>query len=91
MNLSYEEFKTLFEQLKGEPEISLFIGDKEYMLIKYDGYVTFQESCDEVKYNNIDETPIKAEWNNIKDIVLDNTFSFNDDEDLETIKDIIKG
>ena len=35
INNSYKVFKKLFNGLTGEPEITITIGDKKYMLIKF--------------------------------------------------------
>lgn len=65
-----------------------------YMIIKYEDYITFQrcgikeEQSGEIKFVSLDELynrqtidgiVLKEEWNNIKDILFDCTFSIIED------------
>ena len=100
--ITYEKFKEIFEKLKQHQEISLYFNNREYeyMIIKLNGYITFQrcgnkeEQSGEIKFNSLDELYttktidnilFKEEWDNLKDIVLDYTFSIV--EDKEDISD----
>lgn len=68
-----------------------------YMIIKYNDYVTFQrcgikeEQSGEIKFTSLDELcnsqtidgiVLKEEWDNIKDILFDCTFSIIEDRDI---------
>ena len=84
MKVSYKLFKKIFNNLRGEPEITFKISNKEYMLIKCENYVTFQENTMEIKYNSLDELydlVLKEKWNEIEDIIIDEGLSFMDDLD----------
>lgn len=94
--ISYLKFKKWFDTLKGEPEIEITFKNRiyTYMIIKYDGYITFQRCGDisiqsgERKFDSlddlyctktIDDIVLKEEWQNIKDIVLDSMLNIAED------------
>ena len=100
--VSYSKFKEIFENIDSrvEPEIELCFKNKKntYMIIKYNGYITFQrcginkeqsgkikfESLDEL-YNTktLDDIILKNDWSEIEDILFDRTFSIvTDYEDI---------
>ena len=72
-----------------------------YMIIKYKDYITFQrcgikeKQSGEIKFTNIDELYnsktidnifLKQDWSNVKDILINSTFSVVDDkEDIKKI------
>lgn len=97
--ISYLKFKELFDKLDSncEPEIEVYFKNKEsnYMIIKYNNYITFQrcgkkeEQSGEIKFNSLDELYnnetidniiLKNEWNNIEDILIDCTYSVVEDK-----------
>ncbi len=96
--IEFAKFKELFNLLEGEPEIEIYFNNREshYMIIKYDNYINFQrcginDRSGEIKYNNLDELYniktidniiLKDEWNNIKDIIIDETFSIIEDKEI---------
>ena len=91
--VTFELFEKVFNKIEGEPEITIYINNDKYMIIKYDDRVSFQKigTGSEIDYINLKdlyEKELKESWNNIKDIILDETFSFN--EDLETILETYK-
>ncbi len=85
---SFEEFKKEFENAIGEPEYCVLFDftEEEYMIIKYQSYVSFQRCSGgikgmsgEIKYADIDELyesdlidgiNLKRDWNKIKDLYL---------------------
>lgn len=85
--ISYDNFKTFFEKLENGKEIEIiFSNGKSYLLVKYDGYITYGiNSCDSEAntYNNLDNTLLKNNWSKVKDIIIDFAFSLiNDKEDI---------
>ena len=102
--IEYDLFEKLFNKIKGEPEITIYFENNEnqYMIIKYDGYVTFQrcgivDGSGEIKYNNlrelyngktIDDICLKDDWEKITDIIIDEGLSLKDD--LDYIKEMYK-
>lgn len=98
--ISYIKFKQIFDNIDShrEPEIEFYFKNRKntYMIIKYDGYITFQrcgteeeqsgeirfESLD-VLYNSrtLDNIVLKDEWINIENILFDSTFSVVNDMD----------
>lgn len=100
--IEYEKFKKILYIIPGEPEIRIYFENKsyEYMIIKYDNYVSFQrcgikDGSGEIKFTNLDELYntttidnifLKEDWSKIKDIILNETFSFIYDlDDIESI------
>lgn len=102
--ISYPKFKEIFDNIDAsvEPEIELCFKNKKntYMIIKYNGYITFQrcgtdnEQSGEIKFESLDELYntktlddiiLKNDWNEIEDILFDRTFSIVTD-----YKDIAK-
>lgn len=82
--ISYEEFKRIYNTIPGEPEFRIYLKNKEYMIIKYEDYVTFQrcgtvDGSGEIKYSTLDELYnsksidnicLKEDWNLIDDIIV---------------------
>ena len=85
--ISYAKFKEIYANLnsKWETESRICFKNKknDYMIIKYDNYLTFQrcgniqEQSGEIKFNTLDELYnsktidniiLKEEWHNIEDI-----------------------
>ncbi len=79
---SFEEIKILLQKCieKGyEAELSIYLYEKEYMIIIYDDHCSFQrcgykEGCGEKNYNTLDElysskqvdnVVLKNDWHNI--------------------------
>ena len=97
MNIEFDLFEKLFDKFGGEPEITIYFNDnkKQYMIIKYDGYITFQrcgcgDGSGEIKFNNlrelyetktIDDICLKDMWKEINDIIIDEGLSLKDDLD----------
>lgn len=61
--INYEEFKNLYDAIPGDPEFSVFLGERcahEYMIIKRDDGVAFRKCFDggypggEVGYESLD-------------------------------------
>lgn len=89
-NVTFEQFKKVFDKIPGEPEFTIKFKNKsqQYMIIKYDGYVTFQRCSDpdnrgEIKYqsitslyesNLIDDICLKRDWNEIETVILNETY-----------------
>ena len=77
--MEFEKFKEIFNNLDGEPEITIKYQDdsSNYMIIKYNNYVTYQKcgiDAIETKYNSIDElyeNILKNNWNKITNIIID--------------------
>ena len=93
--VTFEIFEKVFNKLEGEPEITLYINNDKYMIIKYSDHVSFQKigTGSEIDYNNLKdlyESELKNEWVNIKDIIIDDTFSLKDDLDYILSGDYIK-
>lgn len=102
--VDFDLFEKLFDKISGEPEITIYFNDNEnnYKIIKYDGYVTFQkcgivDGSSEIKYNNlrelfetktIDDICLQDKWNEINDIIIDESLSLKDD--LDYIKQVYK-
>lgn len=98
--ISYEEFKRIYNTIPGEPEFLIYLTNEEYMIIKYEEYVTFQRcginnGSGEIKYQSLDELYnsksiddifLKEDWNSIEDIVVDGIYSVTyDKEDIEEL------
>lgn len=103
--ISYPKFKEIFDNIDTsvEPEIELYFKNKKntYMIIKYNGYITFQrcgidkEQSGEIKFKSLDELYntktldniiLKNDWNEIEDILFDRTFSIvTDEEEIITL------
>ena len=95
--INYNDFKKLLYAISGESEFEIYFynNDDTYMIIKYNNFVTFQKCSDEqdrgeIKYTTLDELYnsilmdeicLKNDWNNIKDIIIDATFSVVYDKD----------
>lgn len=98
--ISYPKFKEIFDNIDSnrEPEIEFYFKNRKnnYMIIKYNDYVTFQrcgikeEQSGEIKFKSLDELCnsqtidniiLINEWNNIEDILFDCTFSVVDDKE----------
>ncbi len=82
---SYEKFKSIFDKLNGEPEVTfVYSTGEKYMLIKYANYVTYTKfnSEEEVKFESLDllyNTVLINDWDNISDIIVDEMYSVNTD------------
>lgn len=87
---SFEEVKRKLNELVSvgfEPELTLYIYEKEYMIIAYEAHCSFQRcgfnnGSREVNYNNLDDLYnaetvdnilLKRDWNDIEDF---NCFDF---------------
>jgi hypothetical protein len=102
--VDFDLFEKLFNKIGGEPEISIYFNNNknQYMIIKYNDYITFQRcgitnGSGEIKFNNlrelfetktIDNICLKEDWNKINDIIIDESLSLKDD--LDHIKNIYK-
>ena len=100
--ISYEEFKRIYNIIPGEPEISIYLKNKQYMIIKYEDYVTFQrcginDGSGEIKYQTLDELYnsksidniyLKEDWYLIEDIIIDEIYSVTYDK--EEIEELLK-
>lgn len=97
--ITYEKFKELIDALDASrgPEIEIIFKNKKdsYVLIKFNNKITFGNSQKSFDYLDIDEVYnsktvdniiLKEEWHNIEDILIDMTFSVN--EDKAKIKEI---
>lgn len=97
--ITYKKFKELFEvlDLNRGPEIEITFKNRKdsYALIKFNEKITFGNSDKVLDYKDIDELYnsktvdniiLKEEWDDIEDILIDMTFSIN--EDKEKIKEI---
>ena len=81
--ITYNQFKKLFNNLKHETEREIYFKNNEqYMIIKYDNYLTFGKenaSKEKIKkYSSIDKlynSFLNEKWNEITDILIDTTFS----------------
>lgn len=74
MKYSFEQIKAYLQELLEkycEPELSIFIDGKEYMIILYHGYCSFQKCGDsiELEFESLDELYSAKLFN---DIVLKN-------------------
>lgn len=81
--ISYELFKNLFDKLELGSEIEIYFGnDERYTMVKKDKIITFGKNKGGLisNYNNLDETPLKNEWNSIDDIIINYAFSAVDDK-----------
>jgi len=81
-DLSYTEFKAIYDELDGEPEFLVCFDDRddEYMIIKYEDGPTFQRcgvktGSGEIKFKTLDELydastvdniSFKNDWNKIR-------------------------
>ena len=95
--INYNDFKKLLYAISGEPECEIHFNntDDTYIIIKYNDFVTFQKCSDEQDrgefeyktldelYNSIlvDEICLKNDWKDIKDIIINSTFSVVYDKD----------
>ena len=101
--VSYPEFKIIFNAIDGEPECEIYFKDTDvtYMIIKYDGYVSFQrcgyvvEGSGEFKYSSlddlyhsvlVDEICLEKDWDKIETIVIDGAFDLAYDVEIERLK-----
>lgn len=99
--LSCDEFKAILERLKPGAEIEIWTKGMtdSYMIIKYRDNVSFQKCgyppFDVSEYGSFDElldeatiegTAIRQMWDKIGDIVVNNTFSMNVDDDIRWLK-----
>lgn len=96
--LTFEQFKIIYEAIEGEPEFSIYFGnrDEEYMIIKYAERVSFQrcgvyngsgeiffDTLDSLFISNtIDEICLKEDWKNITDIIVNYTYQLSIKDDL---------
>lgn len=91
--ISYKKFKELFEVLDSNksPEIEITFKNRRgsYVLIKFNGKISFGNSEKAIDYKELEELYnsktldniiLKEEWNNIADILIDMTFSVKDDK-----------
>ena len=79
----YDQFKSLFDKLELGTEIEIYYdNDEQYTMVKKDKIITFGKSEGGLIsiYNNLEKTPLKSEWNNIADIIINFTFSVVDDK-----------
>lgn len=88
--ISYDNFKSFFEKLENGKEIEIIISNSEsYLVVKHDGYITYginSRDSEVIKYNNLDNTPLKNKWAEIDDIIIDFAFSLvNDKQDILNI------
>ena len=85
--ISFELFKNLFDKLELGTEIERYLdNDEQYMMVKNDKTFTLGKTDDEVinEYDNLEETPLKNEWNKIDDIIINFAFSVVDDKEKIT-------
>lgn len=76
--ISYDQFKKIFNKLEIGSEIEIYFNnDEQYTMVKKDKIITFgkNESGLINDYNNLEETSLKNEWNNINDVVINFAFS----------------
>ena len=81
--ISYDQFKKIFNELEVGSEIEIYFeNDEQYMMVKKNKTFTLRKSNGGVinEYNNLEETSLKNEWNNIIDIVINFAFSVVDDK-----------
>ncbi len=81
--ISYDQFKKIFNELELGTEIEIYFdNDEQYMMVKNDNSFTLGKTNGNVinTYNNLEETLLKNEWNNIDDIVINFAFSVVDDK-----------
>lgn len=81
--ISYNQFKSLFNKLELGTEIEIYYdNDEQYTMVKKDKIITFGKSEGVLisNYNNLEEMPLKSEWNNIDDIIINFAFSVVDDK-----------
>lgn len=81
--ISYDQFKKIFNELEIGSEIEIYFGnDEQYMMVKMDKTFTLGNSNGGVinEYNDLEETSLKNEWNNINDIIINFAFSVVDDK-----------
>lgn len=101
--VTFPNFKRIFNAIDGEPECEIYFKDTDitYMIIKYDGYVSFQrcgyvvEGSGEFKYRSLDDLyhsvlvdgiSLKKDWDKIETIVIDSAFDLADDDQIELLK-----
>lgn len=85
--ISYDQFKKIFNKLEIGSEIEIYFNnDEQYTMVKKDKINTFgkNESGLINNYNNLEETSLKNEWNNINDVVINFAFSVVDDKNKIT-------
>lgn len=85
--ISYDQFKKIFNKLEIGSEIEIYFNnDEQYTMVKKDKIITFgkNESGLINNYNNLEETSLKNEWNNINDVVINFAFSVVDDKNKIT-------
>lgn len=85
--ISYDQFEKLFNELEIGSEIEIYFGnDEQYMMVKKDKTFTLGKNNGGVinEYNNLEETSLKNEWNNIDDIVINFAFIVVDDKNKIT-------
>ena len=101
---SFEEVKEKFEKLIAadcEPELELQIGGVYYMIIGYEGYVTFQrcgqpgsgeiqfDSLEELYYaETVDGICLAKDWNRIEEM---HAYEFDDMDTLLKIYELNRG
>lgn len=94
--ITYEKFKELFDRLDSnrKPEIEIYVDGVDYILIKFENYITYGkwdlESTSEIyTFDNIDELYeadidgicLKDNWEKVEDILIDLTFSVIDNKE----------
>lgn len=85
--ISFELFKNLFDKLELGTEIEIYLdNDEQYMMVKNDKTFTLGKNKGGLisNYNNLEETPLKNEWNKIDDIIINFAFSIVDDKEKIT-------
>lgn len=92
--LNYNNFKTFFEKIGNDKELALdFYNGDTYLLVKHNNYISYgiySPNSEITTCKDLDELPLKDQWNNIKDITLDFAFSLvNDKEEILKIYDLI--
>ncbi len=100
-DLSFEQFKAIYNAVGGEPEFEICFSNKssEYMIIKYKNEVSFQrcgiengsgevffDSLDELfSATTIDNICLKEQWTNIEYIVMETMYNLFDRNDYITV------
>ncbi len=104
--ITIEEFVELFDLIEGEPEFEFILKSNKntytYMMIKYDGHVTFQK-CQVggngriYDFNNLlelfqteleDGFCLKSMWNDIDTVIADGMYDLSVPDDYKDYKEI---
>ncbi len=102
--ITIEEFVELFDLIEGEPEFEFFLknDEKTYMMIKYNGHVTFQRcgvdgegpitdfiNLQELLQEELEDGfCLKNMWSDIDTVIADGMYDLSVPDDYNAYKEI---